>query len=581
MVMANLEKITKRCLNRYENAFAVDRDGLISMMLGQSDRPILCFREIIQNSIDENSTYVDVVTQKDKLENRVFVSIEDDGQGMGKEKLERYLTLFDSTKEDLLETIGEMGVGKIFAFALNPEYLVIETGNGSEGYKIVFKGDMSGELLSIPSRKGTKITVVTKYDEEDEAESYVEDVHDCIKKNCCYVPVPIKVNGEKINKDFDFDTPHKVHFNYGSTRGVVALTGRSRFTLLKGGILLEEGYYLRSGEEENAIFDDLEILVDSFEFNQPLSRNAVQRDSSFEHVLSYVKTASMELLRDLINKYPKLEKKNNDETRKVRGYLHDILPLQGIDRLPLEIRALKLFQTAEGGYISYGDIMNTISKENTLYHSGMKKFNANELTYFTDRGIPVLCESHSILKKLFHDKYGCGVQHVGDGLMIEGLLDWTKKYECGFYEKTFLDLIFNLLWDLQRGVLKRSSRREVFSSRNTGWEGSSDGNSSFDWDKIKDVCFESFLDLNGKPSKSLTLYWWEDKGRLILNIHNPYVKSMIELSKIDPQLSNYYMLCEIASSKTVFPYVGHKTIENFTIELGRGLLENGKEKNNS
>jgi len=558
----SLETTTRKLLRRYPQAFDTDRDGLITMMLQQFSNPYLAFREIIQNSVDEKATKIKVVTAQKTWKNRVYVSIEDNGRGMDLAGVRRYLTLFDSTKEDILETIGEMGVGKIFAFALNPDYLVIDTGKGKEGYRIVFNKDMSGKLSEISPRQGTKVTLVLP-SEQTRPEHIIRKIRNSMIYSCSYVSAKIIIDGEKINRTFDINTENKIVVEEGSTRAVIGLTDQYHYKLFKGGISLEEGSIL--SYDDQAPFYGLEMLVDSYDFNQPISRNEVNRDERFRKVMQLLLEAKRVLIQKLADQFPTMDA-SSKETQRVKHYLCRIAKEDDY----FAVSNLKIFSTVDGIPLSYDEILTGAMRERTLYYS-RRQANSNELTYFTERGIAVLFTNPDFANT-FGKRHNLGWQEVSDNVMIEGLTSDQRGYQPSFRERMFLNL---LLYFTEFNLREKQDHLEgKIKTENADYNDSriSYNNMAFDWKDIKEYRFERFLDFKGDPREDL--YFDRIKNTVIVNIHNPYVKAMLELQEVDSELSKYYFLCEVAASKAVFPHADHKTVEDFIISLGQVLLDN-------
>ncbi len=568
----SLETTTRKLLRSYPQAFDTDRDGLITMMLQQFSNPYLAFREIIQNSVDEKATKIKVEIAQKSWKERVVVSIEDDGKGMDLEGVRRYLTLFDSTKEEILETIGEMGVGKIFAFALNPDYLVIDTGKGKESYRIIFNKDMSGKLSEISPRKGTKVTLVLACENQDEV---MESVRASIIDSCSYVTPKITINGKKINQEFNINTENKVIVEEGSTRAVIGLTGNTYYQLFKGGISLERGHHLNC--DNKTPFADLEVLADSYEFNQPISRNAVNKDENFRKVIHGLLKAKDTLTQQLAERFPTMDA-SSEEAWRVKGYLRNIARQDD----SFSYRDLKIFSTVDGIPLSYDDILMAAVKAGTLYYSNCQA-NSNEITYFTDREIPI---AHIDINfaGIFGKRHNLGWQIISGNLIIEGLSSHKKKYRESFRESLYLNSLLDCLKynpikkykSVVKGITATVDGSDSIADDST-YEGSSSSestsgsnNTTFDWNKIREFKFEYFLDLKGNPREDLSFYRLENK--VIINIHNPYVKTMLKLRESNHDLSIYYLLCEVAASKAVFPNADHKTVEDFIILKGQNLL---------
>ena len=566
---------SRKLLAHYDTAFRADRDGLTEMMLQQFNTPLLAFREVVQNSRDEGASRIEVTIQEMPQENYVSVSVNDDGRGMDLERVRRYLTLFDSTKEGVLRTVGEMGVGKIFVFALKPDYVVLETGTDSEGYKVVINRDMSGKLMTGAPRRGTRVTTLIPRD-ASKRPKLMAAIRESIIKNCGYISTPLIINGEPVNRPFAIDSPYKVTFEDGDTRGIVALTGKEGYALLKGGITLETGNQslMTGNHRADRQLNGLELLVDSYHFNQPLSRNAVNRDEEFQRIVQQMATAAQQLMNDVIEVYKTLGTVSvvkeliseavgidiplphlrSPEARMIRDYLRKQLLGLSWDYgpksecvVPQELRAVPLLRTANGEFISVEDVAaQAIKHKDKRVYLSDKQRNAQELLYFTERKIPVLNENEYRIGPVLHKRYGIKCVPLEDNLVIPSLVEGLKL-RYGSEQQQFLDTLMSIVGNIQRETttaIQRGVTRGLSSGSNGyGTQGTLgsyvqtaggyyDGNgtpkpnkpSYFNWDQIKLLAFDDFRTFKGKPRSDLILKWVNEKGAVILNSNHPYVK---------------------------------------------------------
>jgi len=275
----SLERLT--LVEESDFAFEADARGLVDMLLSQFNDPLLAFREIIQNSLDERPSKIEINTSYDPGRKLFCASVEDDGNGMDLDRIRSYLKLFDSSKEHDIDTIGEMGVGRIFAYALDPKYIIVETGDGETGHKLVLRHDCSGQLKKSEVRKGTKVSIILEKSEKRDAEYFDKHLRDSIKENCGLIKIPLNFNGVKINRNFGTKAKHSIDFEEQNIRGVISVASQAgNYEICKGGILLSKPRRLsiRGGWDND--FPGSNVRLDSMHFNQPLSRNAVVEDGN-------------------------------------------------------------------------------------------------------------------------------------------------------------------------------------------------------------------------------------------------------------------------------------------------------------
>ena len=84
----------------YGFAFKANPEGLTRVLMDQFSEPLLCFRELVQNSADAEASRILINTSYDTEKELLSVSVNDDGCGMNLDQIMIYLTLFDSTKDE-------------------------------------------------------------------------------------------------------------------------------------------------------------------------------------------------------------------------------------------------------------------------------------------------------------------------------------------------------------------------------------------------------------------------------------------------------------------------------------------------
>jgi len=95
-----------------------DPSHLVESIRRQFANPLEYVRELIANGLDAGATGIRVRgrwLEGEKYPLQIF--FEDDGKGMGRAEVERYLTVFDSFKDGDGATVGRHGVGKLSPWA--------------------------------------------------------------------------------------------------------------------------------------------------------------------------------------------------------------------------------------------------------------------------------------------------------------------------------------------------------------------------------------------------------------------------------------------------------------------------------
>lgn len=142
----------------------VDPHGdLLRDLVHQFSDPFAFYRELIQNSIDAGSSRIEVRLRftPGATTGTATAVVQDWGEGMNRQVIDQYLlTKFRSSKENDLTKIGKFGIGFLSVFAPDPDAVVVETGKDGESWRLLFKPDLTWELLASPEPcEGTTVTL--------------------------------------------------------------------------------------------------------------------------------------------------------------------------------------------------------------------------------------------------------------------------------------------------------------------------------------------------------------------------------------------------------------------------------------
>jgi len=142
----------------------VDPHGdLLRDLVHQFSDPFAFYRELIQNSIDAGSARIEVRLRftPGATTGTATAVVQDWGEGMNRQVIDQYLlTKFRSSKEHDLTKIGKFGIGFLSVFAPAPDAVVVETGKDGESWRLLFKPDLTWELLESPEPcEGTTVTL--------------------------------------------------------------------------------------------------------------------------------------------------------------------------------------------------------------------------------------------------------------------------------------------------------------------------------------------------------------------------------------------------------------------------------------
>ncbi len=252
--------------------------------------------ELVQAAVASGATRIDVTTDSDD------VILDFDGPPYSEPELTR---LFDYLFAQQLELVRlkELALGVNAALALEPKFIVVDSGDGKQGFRLRLTShrDLRVERLSgdaIP--RGTRIHV------RDRTSWHV--VSDLVRGNCAearliadncpYAPIPITVDGEDVRRPLVAPALARHAFSSGGIRGELLLPDaprqESRLEICMGGVRV-------------VTFEDTgwrwlgAVGVVGWVDNPLLSRNAshsdVHHDRQFDRALAQVRNGTRDLLR--------------------------------------------------------------------------------------------------------------------------------------------------------------------------------------------------------------------------------------------------------------------------------------------
>ncbi len=297
-----------------ELASRVGADEALTSLINQFSDPLSFLRELIQNSLDAASTRLDVnfsfepAAEPDQP-GLMTIAVTDNGEGMTERIIDDYLlTLFRSTKEDDLTKIGKFGVGFVSIFAMEPQLVLLETGQATESWRVLFHPDARFEKMRMDEpQEGTRVCLYRQATQKE-----FEDVrrrgHETIRFWCKYAEAELYVDGQDLRQKFFLDSLLMVqHAEPGSELlvGFAPLADGARaFTRLTGEDAADMlaplcGFYNRGltlveaeappGEAMAALLAGLSFRVKSRYLEHTLTRDNVRQDAQYEKVMGMVK----------------------------------------------------------------------------------------------------------------------------------------------------------------------------------------------------------------------------------------------------------------------------------------------------
>ncbi|MAG02148.1 hypothetical protein CMI42_02325 [Candidatus Pacearchaeota archaeon] len=562
------ERIKSRLQKDYGFAFEANPEGLTAVLMEQFSEPLLCFRELVQNSVDAEADRIEINTGYDPDKGLLAIDVYDDGDGMTLDHIQTYLTLFDSTKDEDIRKIGQMGAGKVFAHALGPKQMVVETGDGQEGHKVVFNGDLSGRIVETTPYQGTNVKLLLPLT-RPKAREFNKKLEEVVRDWCKHVKTPLYVNGKQINESFDVEGIYKARLSEEGLEAVIAL-GHGRYGLFKGGILLEDHVYGLFNEYENGkIVGLFRGLIDAENFDFPISRNGVVRNYDFERIFAGIKKSLITEFTPRFIEDTEADKVPKKYKAEVRRFFYHILANNGyhdVDSKTLDkIRTLPILENVDGSFLSVDEVRERIGNQGYLYHT-LSDLSSTELSAFIDKGIPVLRDPHDLVTSHIFER--AKKQSLDSRHYVERLLIRVGDFDLS----TISDL-------LTRGFVSKVSASSVgggFLGDTVGSDGTYDN--PFDFSKIG-VYGAEFKDLQGNPEENVLLdsQWsqgYDRRMQVIFNVNHPFMRSMSDLSQHNLSLAQYFIACELIKSRRVFGGPSHKIRENEMSRIGLKVVDN-------
>lgn len=244
------------------------------------------WRELVQNSIDAGATEVHALLTWEAPDaaggaGELRASLIDDGSGMTREIIERaLLVLFRSTKEGDKSKIGKFGVGFFSVFAVGPEAVIVDTGTGADGHRVVLDPTFGYELEEIAPRRGTTVTLRLRRTEAD-ARAFAHESFAALGRWCEHVAIPVHARcaglpgapaERRVDRPFGFDDPIHVIESDGERVYGVALGAIGSTSFYNRGMLIHR--------ELTGANPGIVAKISDPELSHTIARDDVRRDAA-------------------------------------------------------------------------------------------------------------------------------------------------------------------------------------------------------------------------------------------------------------------------------------------------------------
>lgn len=270
-------------------------------------------KELIQNSIDAGTTFIDIdfyyEKNPDSKISKGIISTRDDGTGMSRNTIEEFLLkLYKSTKEDDVTKIGRFGVGFIRVF-FQPslDRVIVETNDGNKesiakllppdkGWagKILDQEEIDKLFPDLVIPKGTTVNLEVLCTEQD-FNNYKTTLSTHAEK-CAFIKTPLYVDGKQINKDFKLDDAlFQISFGMNTDLEIVMGYSSNPKTMFFNG-------RLPVYEDNNSLFPDdgISIMVNSPYIDYNISRDDIIKNKRYKQILSLITQKREEMISALV-----------------------------------------------------------------------------------------------------------------------------------------------------------------------------------------------------------------------------------------------------------------------------------------
>ncbi len=277
----------------------VGADDALDAVVAQFADPLVFLRELVQNSLDASATRIDVNFSHDARSEVAAITVIDNGEGMNERIIDNHLlTLFSSSKENDLTKIGKFGIGFKSIFAIEPDLVVVDTGQAGEAWRVLFHPDRSFEKLRLDQPvEGTTVTLHKKMEDIVYADLREKGAA-TVRYWCKYAEADVRVDGTAIAEEFGVGGGLVlIHEQPGTSIavGFVAAPAPPLIGFYNRGLTLIEDWRLPHDGAEDLV--GLNLRVKSRYLEHTLSRDNVRDDESYEKVIDLVREVVADKLR--------------------------------------------------------------------------------------------------------------------------------------------------------------------------------------------------------------------------------------------------------------------------------------------
>lgn len=268
-------------------AAATEVSAALDLLVGQFSQPLAFLRELVQNSLDAGTNSVEVSVGFDDGQRCAVVEVADTGEGMDREIIDHQLTrLFSSSKEGDFTKIGKFGIGFVSVFAMKPRAVVVDTGRGTQAWRVLFHPDRTFEriLLEEPV-DGTRVRVFVGMPRSGLAK-FRRECRETLLFWCRHCEVEIRFEGVALNQPFALEAPYQFHHQVPGTEIVLAPSDPddSHFGFYNRGLTLLEG--------RGSPLPGISFKIRSRYLEHTLTRDQVMQDQNYRKAMRLLEEAA-------------------------------------------------------------------------------------------------------------------------------------------------------------------------------------------------------------------------------------------------------------------------------------------------
>jgi hypothetical protein len=266
-------------------------------------------REYVVNASDAGASWCRILGKEKN--NTITIFIMDNGHGMDRQGIIDFMTLFRSVKEgDPRKAVGRFGIGKASILAIpNLKGFLMETSNGKEAWRVrtgslLETGPVKVETMPVPNASGTTFAIT--FESNVPLQEEIDLLAEILRTYVRFLPMSITVQqyhaGSGMSADFlhinEAWSPYVFRggkkYNFvidGSEFEVILSLGHNRHEIYQNRVLVTDRYKLLCQDlVDNISIDSLDIRVDSPDFELPFGRHGLRNEEFLIPLSNYLRT---------------------------------------------------------------------------------------------------------------------------------------------------------------------------------------------------------------------------------------------------------------------------------------------------